>query len=113
MTEFENYTEQAKMISREIEKELIALNIDWRDEVQLRQLAHEALTIKGNATLLGHVNDPREKALHVSLYGMIALMLRTMTESAGYGYEVHGSDSWKALAKALWQEKANLEGKAD
>jgi hypothetical protein len=42
----------------------------------------------------------------VDLFGLAALMLKTMAESADQGIESHGGSAWKAFAKALWAEAA-------
>lgn len=106
MTELEDYKDHAEQISREIGGKLVALGIDWQDEVAMRKLAREALETKGNEPPhLEDVSDPFLRRAHVELHGLIGLMLQTMTESANVGYQVHGGDAWKALARALWAEK--------
>ena len=106
MPEFENFSLEAARIAREIERDLIALEIDWQDESALRELAREAIAIKGGLReLKNEGDDPWQHRARVEVYGLISLMLQTMTESAELGYEVHGSDCWKALARALWAEK--------
>lgn len=109
MSDFENYPDHAYRISIEIEGKLVALGLDWRDEQSMREVAREALTIKGDHQQLARIEDPLLRRARMELHGLIGLMLQTMTESAQVGYEVHGRDSWKALARALWAEKEVLD----
>ena len=105
MSGFENYATNAKEIELQIERKGVVLGIDWSNDAQVRNLAREAL-------------DPKAKDIHIStagpvdhmlmakldLFGLAALMLRTMEESAGVGIESHGGVAWKSFAKALWTE---------
>ncbi len=105
MSGFENYATNAKEIELQIERKGVVLGIDWRNDAQVRNLAREAL-------------DPKAKDIHIStagpvdhmlmakldLFGLAALMLRTMEESASVGIESHGGVAWKSFAKALWAE---------
>lgn len=103
--EFERYTEHAARIAHEIEGHLVALGLDWRDEQQMRTLAREILDVKDPRQAGKAGEDPWQRNARVELHGLVGLMLQTMTESATIGYEVHGGDCWKALARALWAEK--------
>ncbi|HEX5127317.1 MAG TPA: hypothetical protein VFW00_11300 [Rhodocyclaceae bacterium] len=105
MTDFENYTGTASRVALEIERKLIALGIDWHDDLKLREFAREALSFDASHIKQGDA----KQAARIECYGLIGLMLKTMEESAENGYEVHGSDVWKALARALWLEK-DLQG---
>lgn len=105
MAEFENHRDDALQISREIARILIALGIDWKDEAQMRALAKEALNYhKDRKNPHMHFNARADRS-KLELFGLIGLMLRTMEEGADLGVHIHGSDVWKALAKALWEEK--------
>lgn len=106
MAEFENHRDDALQISREIARILIALGIDWKDEAQMRGLAREALNYhKNRKNPLAHFSSAESDRIKLELFGLIGLMLRTMEEGADLGVHIHGSDVWKALAKALWEEK--------
>lgn len=103
--EFERYTEHAAKIAHEIEGHLVALGLDWRDEFAMRGLAREVLDVKDPRQAGKPGEDAWQQKGRVELHGLIGLMLQTMTESATIGYEVHGGECWKALARALWAEK--------
>lgn len=106
MSDFEDQQKGARQISSELAGVLIALGVDWNSEQQLRSLAREALAYKPDASSAPIApGDIREHA-RLKFYGLIALMLRTMEEGAGKGEEIHGDDVWKAVARALWAEKA-------
>jgi len=102
MSGFENYAGQAAALEREIVRMGIALGIDWEDSLEVRALAREALARKQARSV-----EPGDAAglAREELFGLINLMLRVMTESAGNGIETHGGDAWKSLARALWAER--------
>ena len=105
MAGFENYQADATEIEREIERKGIAIGIDWSDEVQVRALAREALEHSQEhirAAAAG-AQDP-VLLVKVDLFGLAAIMLQTMKESAEHGLLSHGGPVWKTFAKALWAE---------
>ncbi|MGE5470134.1 MAG: hypothetical protein ACM3X0_04990 [Bacteroidota bacterium] len=105
MSGFENYARNASEIEQEIERKGIVLGIDWHDEFQVRSLAREALDHVG-ANLKLDAGSPVDHRLlaKLELFGLAAIMLRTMEESAEQGFESHGGEAWKAFARALWAE---------
>lgn len=105
MAGFENYAEGTKAIEIEIERKGIVLGIDWSDDVQVRALAREALDHRAKEVKIdaGAAGDHHLMA-KIDLFGLAALMLQTMAESANVGFETHGGAAWKAFAKALWRE---------
>ncbi|TXH24660.1 MAG: hypothetical protein E6Q99_06585, partial [Elusimicrobia bacterium] len=70
-------------------------------------LAREALDHAADEARRASV-DPTNRQLmaKAELFGLAALMLRTMAESAEVGVESHGGPAWKAFAQALWSEQA-------
>lgn len=102
MSGFENYSREAAQIEHEIETKGIILGIDWNDDVQVRQLAREALDCK-----LGDIDcepdEPLDRA-RLELFGLAQLMLTVMRESANEDIDTHGGPAWKAFARALWAE---------
>ena len=106
MAEFEDQQGDALDISHEIAGKLVALGVDWNDEAQMRVIAREALEFsssKQNSLLAS--GEPVSR-LKLELFGLIGLMLKTMEEGASFGGHIHGNEVWKALAKALWEEKS-------
>jgi len=107
MAGFENYVEEAKEIELEIERKGIVLGIDWTNDVQVRALAKEALD-QSAAEIKLSASSPIDRKLmaKVDLFGLAGIMLKTMEECAGVGFECHGGPAWKAFGKALWAEVA-------
>ena len=58
----------------------------------------------------GQTHDPRLLA-KLDLFGLAAVMLRTLQESADEGFLSHGGPAWKAFARALWAEVESRPGK--
>lgn len=102
MSGFENYATEAASIELELQRKGIALNIDWDDAAQMRDLARAALDCKPAAGGC-NVDDPA-KAARIELFGLAHLMLRVMQESAAEHIHTHGGPVWKAFARALWDE---------
>jgi len=107
MAGFEDYDRNTRDIEREIERKGIILGVDWGNQTQVRALAREALEHAAEEVKRASF-DPTDRRLmaKVELFGLAALMLRTMAESADLGIESHGGPAWKAFAKALWAEEA-------
>ena len=105
MAGFENYAQDTAEIEREIERKGIALGVDWANEAQVRLLAREAIEHLQDDVRLSASNPLDFQLLaKVELFGLAGVMLKTMAESADYGFMSHGGDAWKAFAKALWAE---------
>lgn len=105
MAGFENYAENAREIELEIERKGVVLGIDWSNDAQVRGLAREALDPKTKEIKISSSGPLDYKLMaKLDLFGLAAIMLRTMQESADVGVESHGGVAWKAFAKALWAE---------
>ena len=84
---FENYDEATRAIELEIERKGVILGIDWTDDVQVRLLAREALlhaAEEAREMAMSEHPDPLQRA-KVDLFGLAAIMLRTLQESAQSG----------------------------
>ena len=105
MAGIEHYAEDIEEIEVELARKGVALGLDWSDEVAVRALAHEAINHSGR-DLAQAASSPTDYELmaRIDLYGLAALMLRTMQKSADVGILSHGGPIWKAFAKALWAE---------
>ena len=102
MSGFENYSREAAQIEHEIETKGVILDIDWNDEVQVRELARQALDCKLCAVDC-EPDEPLDRA-RLELFGLAQLMLTVMKESANEDIDTHGGPAWKAFARALWAE---------
>lgn len=102
---FENYHREADEIEKEIERKGIVLGIDWDDEAEVRALAREALLHSG-ADAQASTANPKDRRVmaRTELFGLAALMLKTMEQSAEEGMHTHGGPVWKSFGRALWQE---------
>jgi hypothetical protein len=105
MAGFEHYSQDTNEIEQEIVRKGVILGIDWSDEAQVRALAREALDHSAEDIKRAGTPPLDYKLLaKVDLFGLAALMLKTMEESAIEGFQSHGGEAWKAFAKALWAE---------
>lgn len=105
MAGFENYADSTREIELQIERKGVVLGIDWSNEAQVRKLAREALDPAAkNVRISASAPVDHKLMAKLDLFGLAAVMLRTMEESASIGVESHGGVAWKAFAKALWAE---------
>ncbi|HSD37375.1 MAG TPA: hypothetical protein VLC92_07680 [Rhodocyclaceae bacterium] len=109
MADFEDFGATAASIALQIERKLIALGVDWHDESALKQLAADAMQYDSSKTFPGLENGGETQLARMELCGLIGLMNATIAEGANDDQRIHGSDAWKALAKALWSEKGNAK----
>ena len=98
---FRAHTEE---IGHQIASLGVGLGIDWDNEAEVRTLAREAIDHAQATVNSAGVSKEGSALLKAELFGLAALMLKNMQESAERGYLTHGGASWKAFAKALWQE---------
>lgn len=105
MAGFEDYVKSAQEIEAELVRKGIALGIDWSNDGEVRALAREALNHQPDDMSIS-TSTPIDyrKMAKIDIFGLAGIMLKTMEESAGYGFESHGGPAWKALARALWAE---------
>jgi hypothetical protein len=104
MPPFENYSEEAQRIEREIQRHGVLLGIDWHDEAAVRALAREALACRPGGPQADCLPNTPQQRTKLELFGLAQLMLKVMTESAGENIMIHGGPAWKAFARALWSE---------
>jgi hypothetical protein len=102
MSGFENYDRETAELELELQRKGVALNIDWNNAAQVREIARAALHCKP-ATMDCDHHDPEQMA-RFALYGIAQLMLRVMTESARDEIHSHGGPVWKTFARSLWAE---------
>jgi hypothetical protein len=107
MSQIAHYTTNTHDIELEIQRKGVVLGIDWSNDAQVRALAREAINYSPDSIKFtaGAPVDYQQLA-KVDLFGLAAIMLRTMEESAAVGLESHGGEAWKVFARALWAEKA-------
>jgi hypothetical protein len=96
----------ASEIETQITRLGIALGVNWDDEAQVQALANEALyrSREALAEFSQHHDDYQLKA-KIELFGLAALMMQIMANSADEGVHTHGGVAWKAFSKALMREK--------
>ena len=98
-------SQSAAEIETQIVRMGIALGINWEDEAQVRALAREALhhSKEALAEFSQHHDDYQLKA-KIELFGLAALMMGIMTDSAEENIHTHGGVAWKAFSRALMHE---------
>lgn len=104
MSQIENHYDEVSRIETELQRHMIALGLDWHDELTMMQLAAECKAFKSaNAQAALNSNDRTQKT-KAELFGLASLMLRTMASAADSNREVHAGEVWKALGKHLYDD---------
>ena len=95
-------SQDAAEIETQISRLGLALGIKWDDEAQVLALAKESLyhSKETLAQFSQHHDDYRLKA-KMELFGLAALMMQIMKDSADEGIHTHGGVAWKSFSKAL------------
>ncbi len=101
-----SWDDEAQMIEHSIAAKLIALGIDWENANAMRALARQMLACHGEEARRCLYSPKKEDRLVAEIAGLSQLMFRLMAESADErAQELHGGRVWKALARALYEEK--------
>ena len=105
MLDYEPLEQDIEDIGRQIFVLGTGLELDWGNQTKLRALVREALDEEQEKRLLHEAESGNRKALaKIELFGLIALMNRTMEKCANLDQRCHGDEHWKAIARALWTE---------
>ncbi len=99
-------SQRAAEIETQIVRLGLALGINWDDDAQVQALAREALyhSREALAQYSQHHDDYQQKA-KIELFGLAALMMQIMKDSADEGIHTHGGAVWKSFSKALMRER--------
>lgn len=96
---------QAREIEVEIERMGVALGIEWTDEVQVLELAREALEhAQEDVALYEHDRSNFQLKAKLTLFALANMMMTLMARSADKGIHTHGGLAWKAFSRALMKE---------
>lgn len=104
MSGFEHYPEETRALELELERMGVAVGIDWSDQAQVRALAHEALSEEGKRTIAAAAKGERPALARAELFGLAALMTKTLQESANEGVASSGGPAWRSFSSALLAE---------
>lgn len=104
MSGFEHYPQETKALELELERMGIAMDIDWSDQAQVRALARDALSPEAAHTVAAAAKGERPALAKAELFGLAALMLKTIDESANEGVVTQGGPAWQSFGAALRAE---------
>jgi hypothetical protein len=95
----------AAEIETQINRLGLALGIKWDDETQVQAFAREALYHSQEALTQFHQHhDDYQQKAKIELFGLAALMMQIMKNSADEGVHTHGGAAWKSFSRALMHE---------
>ena len=102
MSQNENHWMEVSLIETEILRHMIALNLDWHDEVAMTQLAVECKAFGPGQAKAAYASKDQRLITRAQLFGLVSTMIQTMESAAIENRDVHGGEVWKALAKHLY-----------
>ncbi len=104
MSQIENHYDEVSRIETELKRHMIAIGLDWNNEVAMKQLAAECKSFKpANAQAAYHSHDQKQKT-KAEIFALASLMLRTMASAAADNRDVHAGEAWKAFGKHLYDD---------
>ena len=102
MSQAENHWDQVSQIETELMRHMIALGIDWHDEIAMQKLASECKVFGPGNAQAAYVSNEQKQITRAELFGLVSVMLRTMESAALEGRDVHGGEVWKSLGKHFY-----------
>jgi hypothetical protein len=104
MSQIENHYDEVSRIEIELQRHLIALGLDWHNEVTMLHLAAECKSFKSANAQAAYSSNDRTLRTKAELFALASLMLRTMASAADANREVHAGEVWKAFGKHLYDD---------
>lgn len=102
MSQTENHWAEVANIELELQRYMIALGLDWHDEVSMAQLAAESKNFGPNNAQMAYASNDQRLITKAKLFGLVSIMIQTMESAALDNRDVHGGEVWKAFAKHLY-----------
>lgn len=102
MSQTEDHWEEVIRIETEIMRHMIALGLDWHDDVAMTLLATECKNYNPDKAKAAYVAKDQNLTTKAQLFGLVSTMIQTMENAARENREVHGGEVWKAFAKHLY-----------
>lgn len=102
MSQIENHWAEVANIELELQRYMIALGLDWHDEVAMTQLATECKAFGPDNAQAAYASHDQSLITKAQFFGLVSMMIRTMENAAVDGRDVHGGEVWKAFGKHLY-----------
>ncbi len=102
MSQTENHWAEVKEIESEIARYMIALGLDWHDDIAMTMLARESKAFGPDQATAAFSSHDQHRISKAKLFGLVNTMLLTMKSAALDERDVHGGEIWKAFAKHLY-----------
>jgi hypothetical protein len=104
LSQIENHYDEVSNIETELRRHMIALGLDWQNEVSMMQLAVECKAFKSSHAQAAFASHDRVQKTKAEIFALASLMLRTMENAAGENREVHAGEVWKSFGKHLYED---------
>lgn len=102
MSQIENHWDEVSQIETELVRHLVALGLDWHDDIAMQQLATECKAFGPSHAQAAYASNDRKQKTKAELFALISVMIRTMESAARDDRDVHAGEAWKALGKHLY-----------
>ncbi len=102
MSEVENHWAEVRQIETQLLRHLLALGVDWQNEMQMQALANECKTFGPQNAHAAYAAHDARQVTRAELFGLVSIMVKTMESAAKDERDVHAGPVWKAFAKHLY-----------
>jgi hypothetical protein len=103
MSQSENHWSEVSQIETQLMRHMIALGLDWHNEIAMKKLAVECKAFGPHEARAAYQTKDRTLITKAELFGLVSTMLKTMENAAIEERDVHGGEVWKALGKHLYK----------
>jgi hypothetical protein len=104
MSQIENHWDEVTQIELEMKRHMIALGIDWHNDLEMKKLSDECKSFGPTQVKAAYASQDRTQKTRAELFALASLMLRTMENAAGDDRDVHAGEVWKAFGKHLYDD---------
>lgn len=102
MSQTENHWAEVANIELEIQRYMMALGLDWHDEMAMTQLATECKNFGPDNAKAAYASSDQRLITKAKLFGLVSMMIQTMESAALENRDVHGGEVWKSFGKHLY-----------
>ena len=101
MSQIEDHWDEVAHIETELMRHMIALGLDWHDEIAMMLLATESKSYSPAKAQAAYTSKDQRLITKAQLFGLVSTMIQTMENAARENRDVHGGEVWESFARHL------------
>ncbi len=102
MSQIEDHWSEVSRIETELLRKMVALGVEWHDDVAMARLAAECRTYGPADAQAAYASHDPARIAQAEFFALVSLMLRAMQNAALEDRDVHAGQVWKSFAKHLY-----------